>query len=195
MHDSARRSLWRVALALVLSLAFVWTSVWTSTGAWAGGVMRLESAQLVRQDGALLLNAQFRVELPKKAVEALRRGVTLSFSQEFELFQKRDWWLDENLIAEQRHLQLSYRPGADKYRLLLGSEPQDFDTQEAALHALGAISEWSVGRKAVPPGKDYEARLRLRLETNRLPQTLQLTNLFGSGLDIDSGWQAWKPGL
>ncbi len=189
MHDSARRSLWRVALAFVLSLAFVWTS------AWAGGVVRLDSQQLVRQDGALLLNAQFRVELPKKAVEALRRGVTLSFIQEFELFQKRDWWLDENLIAEQRHLQLSYRSGADKYRLVLGEEPQDFDTQEAALHALGAISEWSVGRKVLSSGKDYEARLRLRLETNRLPQTLQLTNLFGPGLDLDSGWQAWKPGL
>lgn len=173
-------------------LAFVLMVAWVD--AWAGGV-QLESRQLYRQDGALLLNAQFQVELPKKAVEALRRGVTLSFSQEFELFQKRDWWLDENLIAEQRLYQLSYRSGADKYRVLLGTEVQDFDTQEAALHALGAISSWVVGHKAVTAGKNYEARLRLHLEANRLPQTLQLTNLLGSSLSVDSGWLAWKPDL
>lgn len=190
MHDSARRSLWRVMLAFVLSLA--WT--WVSTSAWAGGV-QLESRQLYRQDGALLLNAQFQVALPKKAVEALRRGVTLSFSQEFELFQKRDWWLDENLIAEQRRYQLSYRTGADKYRLLIGTEPQDFDTLEAALHELGAISAWVVGHRALAAGKNYEARLRLYLEANRLPQTLQLTNLLDASLGVDSGWLAWRPNL
>ncbi len=173
-------------LAFVLSLAWV--------NAWAGGV-QLESRQLYRQDGALLLNAQFQVELPKKAVDALRRGVTLSFSQEFELFQKRDWWLDENLIAEQRTYQLSYRSGADKYRLLIGTEHQDFDTQEAALNALGAISAWGVGHRALQSGKNYEARLRLHLESNRLPQTLQLINLLDSSLGVDSGWQIWKPNL
>lgn len=176
--------------------AFVLTLVcaWVSTNAWAGRV-QLESRQLHRQDGALLLNAQFQVELPKRVVEALRRGVTLSFSQEFELFQRRDWWLDENLIAEQRHLQLSYHSGADKYRLLIGTEQQDFDTQEAALHALGEISDWVVGRKALPPGAAYEARLRLHLEINRLPQTLQLAHMMGSSLGADSGWQVWKPAL
>ncbi len=178
-------------MTLVLGLAFVWTS----TGAWAGGVVRLESQQLHRQDGTLLLNAQFRVELPKKAVEALRRGVPLPFSQKFELVRKRDWWLEEGLIAEQRQYQLSYRSGADKYRLHFGAEHQDFDTQEAALQALGTISDWSMTRAALPASKDYEARLRLHLEANRLPQMLQLTNLFGPGLDLDSGWQAWKPGL
>ncbi len=186
MHDSVRRSLWPVVLAFVLSLAWV--------NAWAGGV-QLESRQLYRQDGALLLNAQFQVELPKKAVEALRRGVTLSFSQEFELFQKRDWWLDENLVAEQRLYQLSYRSGADKYRVLIGTDSQDFDTQEAALEALGTISAWVVGHRALPAGKNYEARLRLHLVANRLPQTLQLVNLLDSSLSVDSGWQAWKPNL
>jgi len=186
MHDSVRRSPWLVVLAFVLSL--FWGSV------WAGGV-QLESRQLYRQDGALLLNAQFQVELPKKAAEALRRGVTLSFSQHFELFQKRDWWLDEGLFVEQRRYQLSYRSGADKYRLVIGTEARDFDTQEAALHALGEISGWVVGRQPLTHGLIYEARLRLYLETNRLPQTLQLTHLFGSGLEIDSGWQVWKPNL
>jgi|688.fasta_scaffold395910_2 hypothetical protein len=186
MRDSVRRSLWPVLLAFVLGLSW--------GPAWAAGV-QLESRQLYRQDGALLLNAQFQIELPKKAAEALRRGVTLSFSQHFEFFQKRDWWLDESLFVEQRRYQLSYRSGADKYRLLLGAEARDFDTPEAALHALGEISGWVVGRQALAPGAAYEARLRLYLETNRLPQTLQLSHLFGSGLDVDSGWQVWKPNL
>jgi len=160
----------------------------------AGGVF-LEKKNLQSIEGAWVLNAQFRVELSKKAEESLKRGVPLSFLQSFELVQKHEYWLDENKVAQERRYQLSYAPLLNRYRLKTDAGHSDFDSLGDALQAVGNLSDWAIGRIALSTDKRYEARLRLYLEMNRLPQTLQLRVLLSPHWDLDSGWQEWSLAL
>lgn len=164
--------------------------------AWAGS-LNLESKQLRIHDGQIHLDARFGLKLPGKADEYLRRGVSLTFSQRFELVRLHRFWLDTAEVANERTVVLSYLPVQNRYRVLIGKAEETFDSQAAALHAVATIQGWVINPQEAfvrTEGK-YEARLRLRLEANQLPQTLQLSTFFAADWDIDSGWQNWKPAL
>lgn len=162
-------------------------------GTALAGDVSLEQKSLRPIEGTWVLNAQFRVELSKKAEESLKRGVPLSFLQSFEIAQKHAYWLDESKVAQERRYQLSYTPLLNRYRLKTDAGHSDFDSLEDALRAVGSLSGWAIGPLSLlSADKRYEARLRLHLETNRLPQAQQLRALFSPNWDLDSGWQEWS---
>ena len=80
----------------------------TIAAAWmpsalAEDLIRLQRAELVRRHDAYHLIGGFQIKLTGALEEALQRGVTLTFLQQFEADRPRDFWFaDEATATEHR---------------------------------------------------------------------------------------------
>jgi hypothetical protein len=138
----------------------------------------------------LLLNADIEFELTPRLAEVLQNGVPLYFVVEFEMSRRRWYWLDEKVASKQLHLRLSYHPLSRQYRLSTGTLPQNFPTLGEALNVLKRVRNWLVVDRTVSlADADYEAEIRLRLDTALLPKPFQLSALTGRDLHLETPWR------
>ncbi|HZO02122.1 MAG TPA: DUF4390 domain-containing protein [Burkholderiales bacterium] len=141
------------------------------------------------EDG-LALDADFAFELTPRLAEVVANGVPLYFSVEFELTRRRWYWFDETAAAQRLQLRLSYHALSRQYRLSTGALQQSFATLEEALNVLKRVRNWLVvDRSARLADADYDAALRMRLDTSLLPKPFQLSALTGRDLQLESPWK------
>jgi hypothetical protein len=165
-----------------------------SLSAHAEGI-HVKSAELVPADNGFTLVATYDIGLTPTLEEALVRGLTLTFVTEFELVHPRWWTLNlwNSDIADFRARQrLSYNALTRQYRLSFGSLHQNFDTLAEALSVLGRVRRTvALEPGEVETGVVYEAALRLRLDTSRLPKPLQIDALASRDWNLTSDWYRW----
>lgn len=141
------------------------------------------------EDG-LALDVDFGLELTPRLAEVLANGVPLYFSVEFELTRRRWYWFDETAASQRLSLRLSYHALSRQYRLSTGLLQQSFPTLEEALNVLARVRNWLVVDRTVRlSDADYEAAVRMRLDTALLPKPFQLSALTGRDLNLDSPWK------
>ena len=141
------------------------------------------------EDG-LALDADFAFELTPRLAEVVANGVPLYFSVEFELTRRRWYWFDETAAAQRLQLRLSYHALSRQYRLSTGPLQQSFPTLEEALNVLKRVRNWLVVDHAVPlADADYDAAVRMRLDTTLLPKPFQLSALTRRDLHLESSWK------
>jgi hypothetical protein len=153
----------------------------------------VESAELeVRDDPepGLYLNAQFAFE-PSPAIEdAVRRGIPVYFSIDFELVRTRWYWFSRTLASATLVYRLSYSPLTRRFRLSRGALAQPFDTLDEALATIRTVRGWKVAARAVAQSRDHLLpRVRLRLDTTMLPKPFQVDSLTNRDWALASGWQ------
>jgi hypothetical protein len=173
----------RIAHLTALLLAFA------SFAAQANEV-EVRDARLETAEEGLVLNADFAFELSQRLEEVVASGVPLYFRVEFELTRPRWYWFDENAASALLQLRLSYHALSRTYRLSTGLLQQNFATLEEALSVLKRVRNWLVAdRTATFSDADYEARVRLRLDTSMLPKPFQLSALTSRDLQLESPWR------
>lgn len=163
--------------------------------AWAaGGAIRLEQASVRLQGDQWQAEAQYQIKLPAKALEVVQRGTPLTFIQFFEADRKHAWWRpDENLVARQRTRQLSYFGLTQQYRIHEGNQLlRATASLDEALRVLGDFASWPVAEQKTFENGNFALRVRLRLDPTQLPQTQQISALFGGPLNLDSEWHGWS---
>lgn len=145
---------------------------------------------LRRTGDGYVLDADFAFELSPRLAEVVANGVPLYFRVDFELTRKRWYWFDDTAASSQLHLRLSYHALSRQYRLSTGALQQSFPTLEEALNVLTRLRNWLVVDRAVRlSGADYEAGVRMRLDTALLPKPFQLSALTGRDLQLESAWK------
>jgi hypothetical protein len=143
----------------------------------------------VVEDG-LLLDATFDFELSPRLADVVANGVPLYFRVEFELTRPRWYWLDERAASRELQLRLSYHALSRQYRLSTGLLQQHFPTLEEALNVLRRVRNWLVVERTVAfADADYEAAVRMRLDTTLLPRPFQLSALTSRELQLESNWK------
>jgi hypothetical protein len=141
------------------------------------------------EDG-LVLDADFALDLTPRLTEVVANGVPLYFRVEFELTRRRWYWFDEHAASRQLQLRLSYHALSRQYRLSTGLLQQNFATLEEALNVLKHVRNWLVVDRTVTfADADYEAALRMRLDTTLLPKPFQLSALTSRELHLESPWR------
>jgi Domain of unknown function (DUF4390) len=141
------------------------------------------------EDG-LALDADFAFELTPRLAEVVGNGVPLYFRVDFELTRSRWYWFDETAASRRLLLRLSYHALSRQYRLSTGALQQSFATLEEALDVLKRVRNWLVVERTVRlSSSDYEAALRMRLDTAMLPKPFQLSALTGRDLQLESAWK------
>jgi hypothetical protein len=138
----------------------------------------------------LALNADFAFELTPRLVDVLQNGVPLYFVVEFEMTRRRWYWFDERAASRQLHERLSYHALSRQYRLATGPLQQNFSTLNEALNVLKRVRNWVVVDRTVSfADADYEAAVRLRLDTAQLPKPFQLSALTGRDFHLETPWK------
>ena len=153
----------------------------------------LRSTELRVEDSDVLLSAQFDVTLTPALEEALRKGVPLYFTVEFELTRPRWYWIDEKIAQWSITYRVSYTELTRQYRVASGPLSQPFDTLDDVLRFVGRVSSRSVAQ-ASTLAKDarYEAALRMRLDVSQLPKPFQLNALASHEWQLASDWHRWS---
>jgi hypothetical protein len=153
----------------------------------------LDAALRPTVDG-MVLDADFAFELTPRLAEAVANGVPLYFRIEFEMTRPRWWWFDERAASALMQMRLSYHALSRHYRLAIGGEEQsllqqNFPTLDEALAVMKHVRSWLVVDRTVGFSRsDYEAAVRMRLDTSLLPKPFQLSALTSRELHLESPW-------
>ncbi len=170
-------------LGWLLAACLVWMSGW----AQAQGV-ELAGLQVQRQDGALSLDFNARVNLPRAVEEALQRGVPIYFVAQAQLLRNRWYWRDERVVRVSRAWRVAYQPLTSSWRVgLIGGLNQTFPTLAEALALASRSTDWKLAElKDLDADKNYYLQFSYRLDTSQLPGPMQ----FGLG-----GQGEWAVGV
>lgn len=148
------------------------------------------SASLRVVEQGIVLDADFEFELTPRLNEVLTNGVPLYFVVEFELGRKRWYWLDEKAASRKLEMRLSYHPLSRQYRLATGPLQQNFSSLQEALNVMRHVRGWLVvDRTESFSNSDYEAAVRLRLDTTLLPKPFQFSALTSRDLHLETAWK------
>lgn len=141
-------------------------------------------------EGGWVLSADFDISLTPRVQEAVSRGVTLYFVIDFELHRSRWYWWNEHTVSASQTWRLSYHALTRQYRLSLEGLQLRFNTLEEALRSLTRSRNWRVVEKEnIRLGDNYEAQVRMRLDTTLLAKPLQLNAITSSDWNLSSGWK------
>ena len=167
-----------------------------ATASARGDGIEVRDAALRAVDETLVLDADFDLELTPRLAEVVANGVPLYFRVEFELTRSRWYWFDERAASPGLLMRLSYHALSRHYRLAVGTQPdrymlqQNFPTLEDALRVLKRVRNWVVvERRGSLSRSDYDAALRMRLDTTLLPKPFQLSALTSRELHLESPWK------
>jgi hypothetical protein len=178
----------RIALVSVIG-GFLAAMLLGAGGARAEDI-EVRDVALRRVEEGLALDADFGFELTPRLADVVANGVPLYFVVEFELTRRRWYWFDEIAASQRLSLRLSYHALSRHYRLSTGLLQQSFPTLEEALNVLRRVRNWLVVGRAVRfADADYDAAVRMRLDTALLPKPFQLSALTGRDLQLESPWK------
>ena len=173
----------RIAQSLALLLAL-------AAGNTPATEAEVLAANVEAVEQGLVLNADFAFGLSQRLEEVVANGVPLYFRVEFEMTRPRWYWFDEKAVSSVLQLRLTYHALSRNYRLSAGLLQQNFATLEEALNVLKRVRNWLVADRTVTfSDADYEAAVRLRLDTAMLPRPFQLSALTSRDLQLESPWR------
>ncbi|TMH59482.1 MAG: DUF4390 domain-containing protein [Betaproteobacteria bacterium] len=172
-----------------IALCIGWLALLAATPGRADEI-EVRRAELRAVEDGLVLDADFAFELTPRLSEVVANGVPLYFRVDFELTRRRWYWFDDTAAAKRLQLRLSYHALSRQYRLSTGLLQQSFATLAEALNVLKRIRNWLVVERTVSfSDADYEAAVRMRLDTTLLPKPFQLSALTSRELQLDSPWK------
>ena len=179
---------WRLALAALL-FAFQWLVV--APAALAEGITPVRASVAPGPDG-YRLDAEFDIQFSPRLEEAVNRGVALNFIVEFELSKPRWYWFNEKPVHLSRTYKITYTPLLRQYRLSSGAAYQNFNHFEEVVGALSRVRGWPVAEGgALRKQDEYEAAIRMRLDTTQLPKPFQLNAVASDDWNLASDWYRW----
>ena len=151
--------------------------------------IEVSDARLRAVEDGLVLDADFAFDLSPRLAEVLANGVPLYFRVDFALTRSRWYWWDETAAVRDLQMRLSYHALSRHYRLSTGTLQRSFPTLEEALDVMRHLRGWLVVERTVTfADADYEAAVRMRLDTGLLPKPFQLTALTSRDLTLESAW-------
>jgi len=147
------------------------------------------------EDGMVVVDAQFDIQLTPTLEDALNKGVPLYFSLDFELIRPRWYWFNDRVLSVHQQYRVSYNALTRQYRMGVGNLYQNYGTLAEALEVMSRFRR----RIEVEPGTvrrdaQYIAALRLRLDTSQLPKPFQVSALGSSQWQVSSDWYRWTVG-
>jgi len=154
----------------------------------------VRQAQIRLVDGVYQLSAQIDFNLSDNALEALGNGVPLTIVTHIQVRRTEAWMWEDSLLDLQIRNAIRYKPLSENYEVyrLPGSTGRSFVTREAAIRALGELTDLQlVDQKDLDPDEDYEVQLKVFLDIEQLPLPLRPLAYLMPSWKLASGWTKW----
>lgn len=181
---------WRVSERL--ARAFALLLLLLAGTAHAADKNLVERAAIRYTANGPVLDARIAVELTPALADALSRGITQPFVAELQIERQRSWWLDETLLDTRRRVRLGYNLLLRSWLIDTDTRSRSFASLPEALAALGTIDGWPLPERVeFKPGQRYEARLRLRIDTEALPKPLIIGAFTSDKWELATPWFGW----
>lgn len=149
----------------------------------------LMQAEVTRHSDGFYLSAVWEFDLANTLIESLHRGIALYFVCNFRLQKKRWYWFDKDVSDIELVQRISFSPLSRTYRLSRGGLSQTFDSFDQAISIVKHVREWHVLDPVSDDDlEDFEAEIRMHLDSSRLPKPLQVTIGGNSDWNLDSDW-------
>lgn len=159
------------------------------------GHFEILETELTLRDGTYFLDAVAELELSAEAKNALVSGLPLSISYRLEFLNRlRLWWDIEQFTVRQR-FQIEYHALTERYIVtnVDTGMRRPFGNLQAALQYAGRIERLrAVDQDALDDDLRYDVRLRVVLDTERLPGPLRLIAFWRRDWSIASEWKTWR---
>ncbi len=163
-------------------------------GLAANSSMSVKSAELKTQDDAYVLNADVDIKFSSAIEDAISKGYTLNFIIEFQLATPRKYWFDDEIATVTQRVSLSYHALSRQYLLVRGEQQKTFVRLDEAIDDLSSISDLKVFSKSqVEKSEPYKASFLMRLDTKKLPKTLQGDGLVSEEWTMTTQRFEWQP--
>lgn len=178
-----------IFIRALLAIALIWLSVLSQ----ASANITTQYATMARQnDGAYALNSYFRINLPNQLKDAINHGTPIYFTLDFTLSRPRWYWSAEDVVTTQREYRISYNSLTQQYRVAVGENQHRFRTLNESILFTSNPNQWrTLEKNKYSIGEPYDVRVRMELNTNKLPQTYQLNSLTNQGWGLSSGWYSF----
>lgn len=178
---------------LVLMGGLLLPVVMTPAVARAAGIS-ITHAETALVDSVYWLDATIAYDLSEPVIEALDKGVPLTFLLEIDVTRMRDMLWDEDLATLQQRYQLQYHALTDQYlvRNLNSGAQHALPTLGIALSVMGTVIDLPIlDRKLLQPGERYLVNLRAALDIESLPVPMRVIAYFSSDWRLASAWYTW----
>ena len=184
------------SVRVLVLMAVLWTAVFADPRqAHGADAIEVQSAHLEPDapGRGWVLAADFVLPLPGRLVDAIERGITVYFTVDFELYRSRWYWWDEKVVQGSRAYRVSYHALTRQYRLTLDGLGRSFESLEDLLAALARLRGWRViDADQVRAGTEYEAHVRMRLDTSLLPKPFQVSAITNRDWTLQAEWRRFK---
>jgi len=192
MRASARCDFFRRGVIQPLLASLLAVLLLVGLGSVRAAPIELYRAELVKRQDAYHLVGYFDLNLNPALLDALQRGVSLTFTQQFEADRPRDYWFADDIVVLSRSLRLSYHALLRYYQLEIDGRTQSYAQLNDAVRAAGEFHDWRViEARRLDRKYTYRARVRMSLDTTQLPKPLQINAAVSNRWEVDSGWQNW----
>lgn len=148
------------------------------------------SIEPVVRDGKLYIDADVVFEVSPELRNAAQKGVPIYFTADLEIISKRWWWFDRVLVNEQQTWRVVYNALTRQWRVGTGELSLPEASFDDALSLIRSIRGWAVADVAdLDTDKEYTGRIRVRLDTSRLPRPFQIDAFNSMAWTLATPWK------
>lgn len=162
----------------------------------AGGVVAQSSPEYVSRidpvvrDGKLYIDADVVFEVSPELRNAAQKGVPIYFTADLEIVSKRWWWFDRVQVNDQQTWRVVYNALTRQWRVGTGELSLPEASFDDALSLVRNIRGWGVADVAdLDTDQEYTGRIRVRLDTSRLPRPFQIDAFNSTAWTLATPWK------
>lgn len=177
----------RLFMVLGLLLALI-------SSAMAKEPFQVEQVQTHLDGDLYYLNATIDHRFSDEALEALDNGVPLTLVTHIQVRRVKAWLWEDSLLDLQLRHTIRYKPLSARYEVYRfpGDHGRDFETREAAIRALGSLSDLPLlNRDKLEPDQEYEVQIQVALDIEELPLPLRPQAYLKRAWKLSSKWSKW----
>ncbi|MYN13003.1 DUF4390 domain-containing protein [Pusillimonas sp. TS35] len=176
----------RLLLPVLMSLLLV-AQAYSQVPAQAERVVRIEP---IVRDGKLYIDADIEMAVTGDVRNVAEKGVPLYFTADLEIIEPRWWWLDKTVVDEQLTWRIVYNALTRQWRAGAGDLSLPESSLDDALSLVRHIRGWAVAdTELFEHDKQYQGRLRLRLDTSMLARPFQVDAYNSSAWSLATPWK------
>lgn len=156
------------------------------------------SEQVVRVDpvvreGELYIDADVQFDVSPELRTAAQKGVPIYFTADLKITTQRWWWFDKSVVDEQMSWRIVYNALTRQWRVGTGELSIPVASLDDALSFVSNIRGWAVARTSdLDTDEQYNGRIRVRLDTSRLPRPFQIDAYNSSAWALATPWKDFQ---